>query len=183
MDEKTRVKLRKLANLLLFKRHIYPGAREWELEKVLGRHYIEYLNDFKKYIEPMGLTVKEVSISEGDKTCKYYLVVPIEALTTSEVKTHWWRIDEMAVLSVALSMILTTKDMRIRRSDVEEILKTKLPEWRVKRSINKLIRLGYLAEDGEDILIGLRSKLEIDLKKFSTLILSSRGEPSQEGSS
>jgi len=176
------IKLRRLTYLLFFKRHNYPGARDWELEKYLGRNYKDYINDFNEYIKPMGLTVKRMEVKEDDKIVNYYFVVPTRRSLVKGLKMHRWSIDEKAVLAIALSLALTNKDMKVKRRDVEELASLKIPEWRVKRAINRFIREGYLKEREDFLEIGMRSIFEIDLKRLSTLLLSS-SEGSSEGDS
>lgn len=181
MSKDKEIKLRRVAHLLLFRRHRYPGAKDWELEKYLGRRYKDYIEEFKNYIEPLGLTVKEVEIKEDDKKVTYYHVVPIKPLVAPGLKLHQWGIDEKAVLVIALSLIMTNKDLKVKRRDVEELASVKFPEWRVKKVLNKLIREGYLREDDDLLTIGMRSLFEIDLKKLSSLLLSSGEVSSEEG--
>ncbi|HEW94418.1 hypothetical protein DRN84_00735 [Candidatus Geothermarchaeota archaeon] len=182
MSEAKKIKLKRIAQLLFFKRHIYPGAKEWELEKYVGRNYRVYIEEFKRYIEPLGLTVKEVEVSSDDKVERYFVVVPIEPLPLSEVHTFNLSIVDLSVLAVSLTMILTSRNRRVSRKEVEEILKSKFREYEIKRSLSKLIRLGYLNEVEDDLTMGLRSILEIDLKRLTSSIISYSGEPSYEDS-
>ncbi len=170
MKKDRRIKLAKLAHLLLFKRHRYPGAKEWELEKYLGRDYESIVDDFNEFLEPLGLQVRRVEIEEGSGKSLYYTVQPKYSLSFSEIKTYGWRVDEMAVLTVALAHILAGDGKAVRR-EVEETLKEKIPEWRVIRLIDRFIKMKYLEEDGEYLKIGLRTYLELDIKTLTSILI------------
>ncbi len=186
MRKDRKIKLAKLAHLLLFKRHRYPGVKEWELEKYLGRDYESVINDFNEYLEPLGLYVRKVEIEEESNKSIYYVVQPKYPLSFTEVKTFGWRVDEMAVLTVALAHILAG-DGKASRKEVEETLKEKIPEWRVIRLIDRFIKMKYLEEDGEYLKIGLRTYLELDLKMLTSVLIgramSQEAETSVEDSS
>ena len=170
MKREKKIKFSRLAYLLFFKRHMYPGAREWELEKYIGRDYDNVVDEFNDYISSLGLSVKKVVVEEKDKKAVYYLVQPKTSLSISEVKTFGWRIDEMAVLTVALANILADNGKTLRR-EIENVLKEKIPEWRVVRLLDKFIKLKYLDEEDEYLKIGLRTRLEIDLSRLTSLLI------------
>lgn len=164
------IKFERLAYLLLFRRHRYPGVRDWELEKYLGKDYESIISDFNEFISQLGLEVRRVEVEEGGRVINHYVVKPKHRLSFSEVKTYGWRIDDMAVLAVALAHIISG-DGRASRREVEEVLKEKIPEWRVVRLLDRFIKLGYLTEDEEYLRIGLRTLLEIDIKKLTSRLI------------
>ncbi len=159
-------KLKKAAALLLFKRHKYPGAKEWELRKYLGEHYEEILKVLEEDLEPLGLQIK--CIEEGDT--KHYAVVVKDEKLTREIKTYGWRIDEMAVLAVSLSYILS-RGGKAAEKDLIDIISNKIARWRVERAIEKFIRLGYLEREDDSLKIGLRSKIEFNLERLVRLFI------------
>lgn len=169
MREDKKAKLSKLAYLLFFKRHIYPGARDWELERYLGRNYRDYLKDFNEYIEPLGLYVEEVQVEEGDARVTYYVVKP-KGSALIDYRTFGWRIDEVAVLTISLGLVLSGGG-RVLRREIEDVVKDKIPSRYASKIIDKLIKLGYLEEDGDYVKVGLRSRLEINLDLFASAIL------------
>ena len=155
-------KIKRAAYLLLVRRHSYPGVREWELEKYLGRNYMEVLEKLGEVLSKIGLEIKVVNIREGDREIKHFIVVP-ERRVKEEVGGSIFRSDEAAVLAIAVSLIISSESMKVPRGEIIELARTKLPEYRVERALNKFIRLKYLVEDGEFIKLGLRSFLELDL--------------------
>ncbi len=170
MKRERKIKFSRLAFLLFFKRHVYPGAREWELEKYLGRDYEELIKEFNDYLSPLDLSIKKVEVEENNRKATYYIVQPKGYLSISEVKTFGWRIDEMAILTVALAHILADNG-KSPRKEIENILKEKFPEWRVIRLLDKFIKLKYLDEEDEYLKIGLRTRLEVDLSRLTSLLI------------
>ncbi len=163
-------KLLRAAYLLMVRRRRYPGVREWELEKYLGRDYMDVINRLNSELERLGLEVKEVVLKEGDKEVKHFLVVPMRTAVHEELKQLPFRIDEGAVLAIALSLILSRDSLEVDRKEIIDIASTKLPEHRVERSLNRLIRMGYLKEDGDKLRLGLRTYLEMDLDRLSAIL-------------
>lgn len=175
------VKFSRLAYLLFFKRHRYPGVKDWELEKYLGRNYEFIVDEFNKYISGMGLTVKRVELEEDGRKVKYYVVQPIYPLSLVEAKSFGWRIDDMAILSVCISYIVAG-DGKAERREVVNILKEKIPEWRINRVIDRFIKLGYLVEDGDFLRIGLRTYLEVDIQSLISMVIGYEHEAVSETS-
>lgn len=175
MRSDLKIKFQILSRLLFFRRHRYPGVKDWELEKYLGRRYMDVIEEFNKYIEPLGLEVVWKDIEMGDRRWRHFYVRPRFESIPIDIKAHGWSIEDMATLSVALSMIIAGGGKALRR-DIEEILSRKISKYKVVRSLGRLIRANYLVEEGEHIKIGLRSILEIDMDKLSTLIISTSGK-------
>lgn len=69
-----REKLSRAAQLLLFRHHIQPGAKGWELRKALGRDYAQILKLLDGELEKLGLTVKKVSEGEESSESDRYFV-------------------------------------------------------------------------------------------------------------
>ena len=158
-------KIKRAAYLLLVRRHGYPGVREWELEKYLGRNYREVLNRLNEILSKIGFEIKEVNINEDDRTVKHFIVVP-ESSLKQEIGGSIFRADESAILAIAVSLILSSEGYKVPKKEIIELAKTKLPEYRVERALNKFLKLKYLSEDGEYIKLGLRSYIELDLDKL-----------------
>ncbi|MEM3712646.1 MAG: hypothetical protein QXR97_03810 [Thermoproteota archaeon] len=51
-------------------------------------------------------------------------------------------------------------------------MKKKFPEWKVKLNLARYIRRGYIAEDGDNLVLGWRTFAELDVEKFIHYILS-----------
>ncbi len=171
-----KIKFARLAHLLFFRRHKYPGVRDWELEKYIGRDYEAVIDEFNKFLSQLDLEVRCVEVpDESAGKIRYYVVRPKYRDTIHNIKTYGWRIDEMAILISCIGMILAGNGKALRK-DVEEILIEKFPEWRIKSVIDKFIRLGYLRERDNMLEIGLRSYLEIDFQKLTALLIGSKAE-------
>ncbi len=83
-----------------------------------------------------------------------------------------WRIDDIAGLATAISYIIAKKG-KAPRKEVEELLRNKLPGWRVDINLNSYIRSGYLAEDeAKQLYLDWRTRAEIDQKALIDLLLS-----------
>ena len=87
------------------------------------------------------------------------------------MKLVGWRIDDLAGLAVSLAFIIS-KGGKASRKDLEDLLKMKLPGWRVDMNLNRYLRLGYLIEDeNEQLYLGWRARAEVDQKKLIELLL------------
>ena len=183
-----REKLARAAQLLLYKHHLQPGAKAWELRRALGRDYQQVLKLLDDELGKLGLEVKRVSEGEsGSESDRYYATLRGHPALT-EARTFGWRIDDMAMLTVALAQILS-KGGKAQLREIERVLEEKFPRWRVESTIDRFIRRGYLSEDGEGMLyVGWRARAEIDQRTLLGLLLgkereepkASRGEPGQE---
>lgn len=163
-------KLKRASQMLFIRRHRVPGVKGWELKKALGRNYmkiIEYLND---ELDDLGMEVKIVQEDVEDVNHARFVV----RLKSSEhvEGTSGLRIDDLAALAVCLSFI-TSRQGKVSRNEIEELLRSKFPKWKVDMNIDRYIRKGYLAQDKEDMLyIGWRTRAEIDQKTMMELVLS-----------
>jgi hypothetical protein len=86
--------------------------------------------------------------------------------------------EEAASLAILLSQLFVRAGSAPKRL-LEDTIKEKLPAWRVQQIMNKLVRLGYLEEDGDFIRVGWRSRVEIDRDELLTSILSKRIDSSR----
>ncbi|MCS7105418.1 MAG: hypothetical protein NZ954_07665 [Thermofilaceae archaeon] len=164
-------KLRKAARMLLYRSGARPGVKGWELAKSLGGDYLDAVLALNSVLELLGLEVIAVDEKgqrlnmEGDLRKALFLVVLKENPTVEEAKTSGWRIDDLAVLSASL-LYLLAKGGRAARNELLSVLKLKFKGPRLSYSLERLIRLGYLEEDGDQIQIGWRSRVEVDLDKL-----------------
>jgi hypothetical protein len=82
-----------------------------------------------------------------------------------------WRIDDIAVLGATVAYIISRRG-KAPRSEVESLLKQKLPGWKIGFNLDRFIRMGYLAEDEHGILhVDWRTRAEIDKKTLLELVL------------
>lgn len=173
-------KIKRAVHLLFYKRHLMPGVKGWELRKVIGSDYPRVIEMLNKYLEKLDLTIKpvfeeEAGIPEKPTLEQYdrarFYVTLKSSLTPSEIKLIGWRIDDIAALCVSIAYI-TSKGGKASKKDLESLLKTKIPGWRVDMDLNRFIRAGYLIEDeNSQIYLGWRTRAEVDQKKLIDLLL------------
>lgn len=165
------VKIRKAARLLLFRSGTKPGVKGWELAKALGDDYLEVVKALNSMLDPLGLETIAVDEQgrrlkmEGDLRRALFLVVLREPPTIEEAKTSGWRIDDLAVLAASL-LYLLARGGSAPRSELVGVLKAKFRGPRLSYALERLTRLGYLEEEGEQVKVGWRSRVEIDLDKL-----------------
>jgi len=173
-------KIKKAAQLLFYKHHIKPGVKGWELRKKLGSDYYKVLKVLDDHLEKLNMQVKIVFEGEepkGDPTseqldkARFYITLKGE-VTPKETKMIGWRIDDIAGLATAISYIIAKRG-KAPRAEVEELLRNKLPEWRVTMNMNRFIRSGYLTEDEKgQVYLDWRTRAEIDQRALVKLVLS-----------
>lgn len=173
-------KLKRAAHLLFYRRHKKPGVKGWELRRRLGADYPKVLKILDNYLEKLDLQVKTIFEGEnpGEKPtlgqldrARFYITLR-GGLTPKETKMMGWRIDDIAGLATSISYIISKKG-RAPREEVEDLLRLKLPGWRVDININRYIRSGYLAEDeNKQLYLDWRTRAEIDQKTLVELLLS-----------
>lgn len=171
-EESLARKLRKAAHLILFQHHRYPGARGWELRKVVGRDYMKAVRILREKLNTLGLDIKVVledgedvsSATEAQLNKARFYVVSKHPMTLSEAALAGWRLDSLAVLAATVALIATRHGKAPRR-EVEGVLSEKFPEWKISMELDRFIKRGYLLEDDEGMLyLGWRARAEIDLK-------------------
>ncbi|MFW6110455.1 MAG: hypothetical protein ACOC6H_00280 [Thermoproteota archaeon] len=173
-------KLKKAVHLLFYRRHRKPGVKGWELKKGLGSDYPKVLDVLNKRLEPLDLQVKTV-FEGGEKPedptskqldrARFYITLRGK-ITPEEAKMMGWRIDDIAGLAVTIGHIMSKKG-KAPRKEVEELLKTKLPEWRVGMNLDRYIRQGYITEDdNHQLYLDWRTNAEVDQKELLKLLLS-----------
>jgi len=175
-----RMMLKRAAQMIFYRRHREPGVKGWELRRRLGSDYPKVLQVLDEYLENLGLTVKAVfeenesppenpTIDQLDKA-RFYVTLR-EELSLGDMKLISWRIDDLAGLAVSLAYI-TSKGGKAPRKDLEDLLRTKLPGWRVEMNLNRYLRLGYLIEDENgQLYLGWRTRAEVDQKKLIDLLM------------
>ncbi|MDH4221489.1 MAG: hypothetical protein OEY39_03370 [Candidatus Bathyarchaeota archaeon] len=173
-------KIKRAAHLLFYRRHRNPGVKGWELRRRLGSDYPKVIKILDDHLEKLDLTVK--TVFEGEKPAgeptleqldkaRFYTTLR-GGLAPKETKMMGWRIDDIAGLATAISYIIAKKG-KAPREEVEELLRNKLPGWRVDINMNRYIRYGYLAEDeNKQLYLDWRTRAEIDQKALVDLLLS-----------
>jgi len=173
-------KLKRAIHMLFYRRHKKPGVKGWELRKVLGSDYPKVLNILDDYLKALDLQVKTVfeeekpaekpSLEQLDKA-RFYITLRGE-LTPKEAKMIGWRIDDLAGLAITISYIISKKG-KATRKEVEELLRDKLPGWKVGLNIDRYIRYGYVTQDeNEQLYLDWRTRAEVDQKALIDLLLS-----------
>ncbi|MCW4017683.1 MAG: hypothetical protein NWF00_03215 [Candidatus Bathyarchaeota archaeon] len=182
-------KVKKAAQILLYKRHQKPGVKGWELKKAVGSDFGKVLEVLDDYLEPMDLMVKvvfdeekapEKPSEEQLEKARFFVTLRGESLV-SEPKMIGWRVDDLAGLAVTISYIIS-KDGQVPRKDLEKLLGEKMPNWKVGLNIDRYIRYGYLMQDEKGLLfLDWRTRAEIDQKALIDMLLNSepKGEMQQ----
>jgi hypothetical protein len=172
-------KIKRATQLLFYKRHMKPGVKGWELKNKLGSDYPKILKVLDNHLEKLDLQVKTVFEGEepaGKPTLEElnkarFFITLRGGLPSKDTKMMGWRIDDIAGLATAISYIISKKG-KAPREEVEDLLRTKLPGWRVDINMNRYIRSGYLAEDeNEQLYLDWRTRAEVDQKALVDLLL------------
>lgn len=101
-------------------------------------------------------------------------------LTPKETKLSGWRIDDIAGLAIAVSLIISKKG-KVSRDDVESMLRDKLPGWRVDINVDRYIRAGYLAQDeNRQLYLDWRTRAEVDEKALVDLLMAVEGSKQEK---
>jgi len=180
-------KIKRATHLLFYRRHRKPGVKGWELRKRLGSDYPKVLTLLDSYLEKLDLQVKTVfeeekpaekpTLEQLDRA-RFYVTLR-GGLTPKETKLSGWRIDDIAGLAIAISSIISKRG-KAPRDEVEDLLRSKLPGWRVDLNIERYIRAGYLAEDeNRQLYLDWRTRAEVDEKALVDLVLGAEGEKTE----
>ncbi len=173
-------KLKRATHLLFYRRHRKPGVKGWELRKRLGSDYPKVLGLLDSYLEKLDLRVKTVFEAETPEKptleqldrARFFITLR-GGLTPKETKMSGWRIDDIAGLAITISYVISKKG-RASRDEVEDLLRNKLPGWRVDLNIERYIQAGYLAQDeNRQLYLDWRTRAEVDEKALVDLLLAS----------
>lgn len=172
-------KMKRAAKILFYKRHRQPGVKGWELKRALGRDYLRVVDLLNQPLENLDLQVKIVYETPGEladptdeqlEKARFYVTLKTPLLV-SDMTMAGWRVDNIAVLVVAVAYIVS-KQGKAHRKDVEQTLREKFRKWRIDHILNRFIRMGYLSQDeGGTLYLDWRSRAEIDQKTLLKLIL------------
>jgi hypothetical protein len=172
-------KLKRATHLLFYKRHMKPGVKGWELRKALGADYPKVLKLLDDHLKAIDLQVKTVfeeqkeiekpSLEQLDRA-RYFITLRGE-ITPKEAKMVGWRIDDLAGLAITISSIISNRG-KAPRKEIEDMLRDKLPGWKVGVNIDRYIRYGYLTQDeNEQLYLDWRTRAEVDQKALIDLVL------------
>ena len=176
-------KIKKATHLLFYRHHRKPGVKGWELRKRLGSDYLKVIRILDGFLEKLDLQVK--TIFDGEKPTRKPTLAQLDkarfyvtlrgTITSKETKLCGWRIDDIAGLAMTISYIISKKGKALRK-EVEELLRDKLPGWRVDINLPRYIRAGYLAEDkNAQLYLDWRTRAEVDQKVFVDILLGVEG--------
>jgi hypothetical protein len=172
-------KLKRATHMLFYKRHKKPGVKGWELRKALGSDYAKVLKLLDEHLKTLDLQVKTIfeegkqvekpTLEQLDKA-RFFIALRGE-LTPKETKMIGWRIDDLAGLAITIACIISKKG-KAPRKEVEELLRDKLPGWKVGINVDRYIRYGYLAQDeNEQLYLDWRTRAEVDQNALVDLVL------------
>lgn len=184
-------RIKRAAHLLLFRRGRRPGARDYELRNRLGPNYpavIERLNEVLKDLDLEVRGISDPGVFGEEESGKRYVAVLKGTMTPADARLSGWKIDTLAGLSAAIALVLS-KQGKVPREDVEDVLADKLGRWRTEALVDTFERSGYLQEDVDGFLaLGWRAYAEVDFKELVTRLLAAKpvqpgesGEPAEEG--
>ncbi len=172
-------KIKHAAQLLFYKRHRTPGVKGWELKNKLGSDYPKILKVLNDHLEKLDLQVKTVFEEEAPvgepsledlNKARFYVTIR-NGFPSNDARMMGWRIDDIAGLATSISYIISNKG-KASRDEVEDLLRSKLPGWRVEMNINRYINSGYLGEDENGMLyLDWRTRAEVDQKELVKLLL------------
>ena len=173
-------KIKKATQLLFYKRHMKPGVKGWELKNALGSDYPKILKILDDHLQKLSLQVKTVfeetvtpsgepSLEELNKA-RFFVTIR-DGFHTKDSRTMGWRIDDIAGLATAISYIISKRG-KAPRNEVENLLRSKIPGWRVEINLKRYMKSGYLAEDEQNQLyLDWRTRAEVDQKELVDLLL------------
>jgi hypothetical protein len=173
-------KIKRASHLLFYRHHRKPGVKGWELKKAFGSDYPKVIDILNSYIEKLDLQIQTIFEEEKPKgkptmnqldKARFYITLK-NGLTTEETRLIGWRIDDIAGLAITISFIFSKKG-KASRKEIEDILRSKLPGWRVDMNLRRYIRSGYIAEDNGQLYLDWRTRAEIDQKLLIELLLGS----------
>ncbi len=189
-QQTARKKLATAMAMLLFTSHRLPGVRGYELRRRLGKNYLKIVESLNHRLEPLGLRVKilfetpEQGKVEEDYDRARYFITLSDPLSLSDIVAAGWRIDDLAVLSASLAFLFS-RGGKAPKSELVELLESKLPKWRIESALERFTRRGYLNDLGDGVLsVGWRSLAEVDQKELIKAVtgLQERAVPANETS-
>jgi hypothetical protein len=172
-------KLKRATHLLFYKRHKKPGVKGWELRKGIGPDYPKVLKILDDYLRTLDLQVKTVFEDEThvekptrEQLDKARFIIELRGeITPKESKMIGWRIDDLAGLAIAIAYVVSKKG-KCPRKEVEDLLRDKLPGWKVGINVDRYIRYGYLTQDeSEQLYLDWRTRAEVDQNALVDLLL------------
>ncbi len=172
-------KIKKATHLLFYKHHRKPGVKGWELRRSLGSDYPKVIRLLDSSLEKLDLQVK--TVFEGERPVEKPTMAQLDkarfyvtlrgTTTTKETKLCGWRIDDIAGLAMTIAYVMSKKG-KAPREDIEELLRDKLPGWRVDINLDRYVRAGYLAEDeNSQLYLDWRTRAEVDQKTLVNALL------------
>jgi hypothetical protein len=177
-------RLKRAAHMLFFKRGRIPGAKAWELKAGLGKSYQKVLDQLDEELKELDLQVKKVEAGgigeyspEEDEADKFRYFVRLRGtLAPKEARMSGWRIDNLAALAAALSLVVS-KQGKVERKELETMIQEKAGRWRTLTLTDTFLRTGYLEEDESGMIsLGWRTKAEIDLPSLMMLVAEAKPE-------
>jgi len=171
-------RLRRALRLLLLRGRSRPGVKGSELRKILGSDYNKVLMELNGKLSKLGLRVKavlkrgeEVGLEDKEKLEDAWIgIVLSEELVEEDLRSVGWRIDDLAVLASTIVLALSLGG-KVSRKNIVELLRTKIPEWRIDVALDRFIKAGYLFEGEKDLIeLGWRTYMEVDVEKLIKML-------------
>ena len=150
-----------------------------ELKKELGSDYPKILKVLNGHLEKLDLQIKTIFEEETPlekptleqlNKARFYVTLR-GSFPAKDSKMMGWRIDDIAGLAASISYLISKKG-KAPRKEIENLLKNKIPNWRVDMNLNRYIKAGYMAEDEHNqIYLDWRTRAEVDQKALVDLLL------------
>jgi|BEDMetMinimDraft_2_1075160.scaffolds.fasta_scaffold00036_4 hypothetical protein len=169
-------KMKKMLVYLLVQRRSIPGAKGFELKKLIGTKYTFIANLLNKELETYGLKLKIVfqdknienpSLQDYDKA--YFYITTSEPIIATPLKGQF-NMEELGALAASI-LLIYSKNNKYEYENLIDFLSNKISKLKTRRFIDKFIKKGYLEIDENNILsLGWRTYAEIDLQMLTKII-------------
>ncbi len=170
-------KIKRAAHILMLRSHSKPGVKGWELRRALGDDYIRVIELLDKELSDIGFKVAiktesgEEPSSKDDYDDSFFYVTFKSPPDWPEIRGSGWRIDELAALAVAISLI-AGRGGKAKYEEILDVLAKKIPERRARALITRFIKQGYISGE-EELELGWRTLVEVDVKGLLKAIIGS----------
>ena len=168
-------KMKKMLIFLLVQRRNVPGAKGFELRRIIGTKYPFIANLLNKELETFGLKINIVfqgkvenpTLQDYDRA--HFYIVTSDPLVSTPLKGQF-NMEELSALSASI-LYLVSKNNRCSYEDLMNFLNKKISKTKSKRYLDKFIKKGYLEIDENDtIKLGWRTYAEVEIETLLKLV-------------
>lgn len=168
-------KMKKMLIYLLVQRRNVPGAKGFELRRIIGTKYPFIANLLSRELETYGLKlnivfenkVENPTLQDYDRA--HFYIVTSEPLISTPLKGQF-NIEELAALSASILFIIS-RNNKCNITDLEDFLNKKISKIKIRRFLDRFRRRGYIEIDENGIAkLGWRTYAEVDLDILLRLV-------------